>query len=181
MKRVVLIAASSVALVLVLAAGAFVGGRLLGAAAEGEEGRTVRVGTGNGQSVEAEWVRAEEYPDVEPDVAGAFARRYDNSLFVDETKGGFVLARNDDGSFSVTNATGKIHEVVVTRDTSLYVDLTFTKIDAALSDGKLYQELRPGSIEEVGELSFVRAWGEKRGDRLIASVVVYTRPPVLSR
>ncbi len=126
-------------------------------------------------------MKDEGYPDTEPDIAGAFARRHDNSLFVDETKDGFVLAKNDDGSFSVSNTTGKIHEVLVTRDTAVYVDLTFIHIDEAASERKLVQDLRPGSIDEVGDLSFVRAWGEMRGDRLIASMVVYTRPPVIHR
>lgn len=170
------------ALVLVLAAGAFVGGRLLGATAGGGGGGgTVRISTGNGQEIRAQFVQAEEMPDKDPDVAGAFARRQDNSLFIDKTEGGFAVARNDDGSLSVTNTTGQIAEVVVTAQTLLHVDTTFENPEAALSDGKLYQKLGPGDIDEMGELSFVRAWGEMRGDRLIASVVVYSRPPVLPR
>jgi len=176
-----LIGGSALALIVLLAAGAFVGGRLLGAASETGGGRTWNITTGNGRQISAEFVPAEEVPEADPDVAGAFSRRQDNSLFIDKTKDGFAVARNEDGSFSVTNATGQIVEVVVTGQTALYVDTTLQNAEAAISDGKLYQQLSPGSIDEIGELSFVRSWGEMRGDRLIASVVVYTRAPVLQR
>jgi hypothetical protein len=118
---------------------------------------------------------------VNPDVAGAFVRRQDNSLFINETQDGFRLAQDDTGSVSVINTTGQIHEVVVTGETGVYVDTTNENIDEALSDGKLYQKLSAGSIEEIADLSYVRARGERRGDRLIASVLVYTRPPVINR
>jgi hypothetical protein len=182
MKRSLLIAGSILALVLLLAAGAFVAGRLLSAGSKMDDGQsTLKISTGSGQVVAAQWVPAAECPASEPDVAGAFAHRHDNSLFVDETKDGFVIAKNDDGSFSVTNTTGQTHEVVVTGETAVYVDVTQENIDEAASDGKLNQKLKAGSIEEIGDLSYIQAWGERRGDRLIASVLVYTRPPVISR
>ena len=182
MKRAVLIAGGVVVLVVLVAGAAFMAGRLLSAGPEmDDEGPTIKVGMGEGPLVEAQWVPAEECPAAEPDVAGAFARRQDNSLFVNETEGGFMISQNDTGSFSVTNATGQIHEVVITGDTAVYVDVTIDKIDEALAEGKIVQKLKAGSIEEIGDLSYVRAWGEMRGDRLIASVLVYTRPPVISR
>lgn len=182
MKRTMWIAGAVVSLAL-LAGGAFMAGRLLGAGrmASTGAGPVVQVSTGNGQVVEAEWVRAEELPDESPEIVGAYERMQDNSIFVNETEGGFVIARGDDGSFDVSNTTGKISEVVVTSETAVYVDVTFNVMEEALSDGKLYQQVQPGSVEEMGELSFVRAWGEMRGDRLIADVVVYSRPPVIQR
>jgi hypothetical protein len=141
----------------------------------------LQVSTADGQVVEAQWVKAEEVPDHPPDVAGVFVRRLDNSFFVDETEGGFVLARGDDDSFRVANATGKISEIIVVAETLVYVDVTLDNVEAALSDGKVYQRLELGSVEEIGEMSFVRAWGEMRGDRLVASTLIYSRPPVVSR
>jgi hypothetical protein len=183
MKRSILIAGSILALVLILAGGAFVTGRLLGSspAAAGEDGQTIQIGMGDGPLVEVVWVPAPECPASEPDVAGAYDRRQDNSLFINETEDGFRISQDDTGSFSITNTTGSIREVVVTGDTAVYVDLTNDNLDEALSDGKLYQKLKAGSIEEIGDLSYVRAWGEKRGDRLIASVLIYLRPPVINR
>jgi hypothetical protein len=183
MKRSIVVVAGVLALVLLLAGGAYMGGRLLGAGPEAgdTEGPTIKIGMGKGPLVEAQWVKAEECPAEDPDVAGAFARRQDNSIFVDETEDGFRISQDDSGSFSIVNTTGQIHEVVVTGETGVYVDSTNEKIDEALSDGKLYQKLGTGTLEEIADLSYVRAWGEKRGDRLIASVLIYTRPPVINR
>jgi hypothetical protein len=183
MKRTLVIAAGVLALVLLLAGGAFVAGRLLSADPEtgNADGPTIKIGMGKGPLVEAQWVPAEECPAADPDVAGAFARRQDNSIFVNETQDGFRISQDDSGSFAVTNTTGQIHEVVVTGETGVYVDSTNEKIDEALSDGKLYQMLGAGPIEEIADLSYVRAWGERRGDRLVASVLIYTRPPVINR
>jgi hypothetical protein len=184
MKRTGWIIVGLALLTLLFAGGAFMAGRLLGLGTEdaGTDGNPkVGIGTSSGQIVEAEFVRAEELPEVSPDVAGVFSRSQDNSVFVDETEGGFVLGRGDDGSLSVTNATGKISEIVVTADTVVHVDVTLDNVDDALAEGILHQQLKPGTTEEIGELSFVRAWGEWRGDRLIAGILVYNRPPVISR
>jgi hypothetical protein len=184
MKRTLWIMGGLVFLVLLLAAGAFTAGRLLGLGFLEEEsgsGGMIQVANSEGQVVKAEWVRSPELPAEEPDVAGAFVRREDNCFFVNETEGGFVLSGDGDGSLSVTNTTGKVSEIVVTGETLVRVDTTLENVEAAIVDGKCYQQVAPGSVEEIGELSFVRAWGEKRGDRLIASVLLYSRPPVISR
>lgn len=179
------IAAGAVLLVLLLAGGAFVlaqqlaGGSLLSQLGGGPR---VKLASGDGKVVDAEFVASDELPDASPEVSGAYSSRQDNSLFVDETEGGFFISGNDDGTFSVTNTTGNIKEVVVTGETQVYVDVTLEDIDNAVDDdGKIYQTLRAGTVEEIGEMSFVRAWGERRGDRLIADLLLYTRPPVISR
>jgi hypothetical protein len=170
--------------VLVLAAGAFVIARLLttGSGIGGlVGGGRVKLSTGDGTVVDAEWVPAEEAPDSSPDVAGAYAGRKDNSILVDETEGGFLISGSQDDGFTVANTTGRISEVVVTGETVVYVDVTLEDIDRALSDGQIHQTLKPGDVEEIGELSFVQAWGDMRGDRLIAELLLFTHPPVLSR
>jgi hypothetical protein len=184
MKRTTLIVAGITLLALLLVGGAYMAGRLLGLGIGdlgGGDGLKVMIGTGDGPATEVDWVRAEELSDESPDVAGVYERRQDNSIFVDETEGGFMLAQDEDGSISVTNATGKISEIVVTAETVVHVDVTLEDIDDALAEGVVRQELEPGTVEEIGDLSFVRAWGDMRGDRLIADVLVYNRPPVISR
>ena len=121
MKRILLIAAAVLALVLLLAGGAYVAGRLLGTGPDtgDADGPKIKIGTGKGPLVEAQWVPAEECPAADPDVAGVYARRQDNSIFIDETQDGFRLAQDDTGSVSVINATGQIHEVVVTGETGV--------------------------------------------------------------
>jgi len=171
-------------LALLLASGAFMAGRLLGEGAGNHgsgDGAKVKIGTDNGSVTEVDFVRAEEVPEEPADVVGAFERRQDNSIFVDENDGSFVIDRNEDGTWSAANTTGKISEVVVTTETEVYVDRTMETLDEAVAEGVLRQILEPGTVEEIGELSFVRAWGEMRGDRLLARVLLYTRPPVLRR
>jgi hypothetical protein len=184
MKRTGWIAVGLGLLALLLAGGAFVAGQLLvqgGGNLGPGNGAKVQIGTGHGEVVEVDFVRAEELPEESPDVVGVFERRQDNSIFVDETDGGFVLAPNEDGTLSVANATGKISEIVVTAETAVYASLTLDSLDEAVVDGVLHQKVEPGIVEEIGELSFVQAWGEMRGDRLVAGVLLYTRPPVISK
>jgi hypothetical protein len=184
MKRIAWIVGGFALLALLLVSGAFMVGRLLGQGVgnpgAGDDAK-VGIGSSNGEITEVDFVKAEELPEEPPDVVGVYARRQDNSIFVDETDGGFVLAPNDDGTLSVANATGKISEIVVTAETIVNVDLTLEHLDEAVAEGVLRQQLEPGTIEEIGELSFVRAWGEMRGDRLMAGLLVYNRPPVISR
>jgi hypothetical protein len=171
-------------LALLLTAGAFMAGRLLGEGAGNHglgDGEKVRIGSDDGKVTEVDFVRAEELPEESADVVGAFVRRQDNSIFVDENDGSFAVAQNDDGTWSAANTTGKISEVVVTTEIAVYVDRTPETLDEAVAEGVLRQILEPGSVEEIGELSFVRAWGEMRGDRLLARVLLYTRPPVVHR
>lgn len=184
MKRIVWIVGGFALLALLLVGGAFMAGRLLGQGVgnpgAGDDAK-VRIGSGNGEITEVDFVKAEEEPEEPPDVVGVYVRRQDNSIFVDETDGGFTLASNEDGTLSVTNATGKISEIVVTTETIVNVDLTLEHLDEAIAEGVLRQKLEPGTVEEIGDLSFVRAWGEMRGDRLVAGVLAYTPPPVISR
>ncbi len=65
----------------------------------------------------------------------------------------------------------------MTTDTILYKDVTgeqFAKNAPPPTDGKVQQEVVAGTLDEIGGNSMVSAWGEQRGDRLIATVVVYT-------
>ena len=68
-------------------------------------------------------------------------------------------------------------EVVITSDTIIYKDVPPMPAGGPpLGGGKMQQKVEPGSLDEIGGNSFVIAWGEKRGDRLIARVLLYSRP-----
>jgi hypothetical protein len=49
------------------------------------------------------------------------------------------------------------------------------------SDGKVQQQVAAGSLDEIGSNSFVSAWGERRGDRVIAKVLFYSQAMMLKR
>lgn len=184
MKRSVLIVGGVVGLVLLLAGAAFLAGQLVGEGSLVKKvvgGPRVSFSPGDGTSVEARFERAKELPDESPDVTGFFARREDNSVFVNEAAGdGFIISMDEDGSIS-TNAGDKETEVVVTNETLVYVDVTAESFDESFEGDTVQQKLKPGTVEEIDEYSIVMAWGDKRGERVIARLLVYTKPPVIRR
>jgi hypothetical protein len=63
--------------------------------------------------------------------------------------------------------------VVATHETLIYRDDTLQQLGDDPPPGPVQQLLKPGSLDELGATSTVLAWGEKRGDRLLATVLVY--------
>lgn len=171
-----------VALIVLLGGAAFVGGRLLNQSAPtGGPGNLIRMsgkgGGASGQSVSMELVPAQELPATQPEATGLFAERKDNSIYV--TIGNkFMVQVDEKGNVDTqTEGNGAKVEVVVTSDTAIYKDVTEHDLGGAPpSDGKVQQQVAPGSLDEIGSNSFVSAWGERRGDRVIAKVLFYSQP-----
>ncbi len=173
------IIAGVVVLVVLLAGAAFVGGRLLNQPAQSgaPDGMVLSGGPAGGQTVSLQLEPAKELPNASPDVTGLFAERKDNSIFV--TIGDKFMVRVDkNGTVNTqTDGNGGKLEVVVTSDTTIYKDVTQRNFGGAPpSSGKVQQQVEPGSLDEIGANSFVSAWGERRGDRVIAKVLVYSQP-----
>lgn len=125
--------------------------------------------------------RARELPELAPDVSGLFQRREDQSVFVKALNGGRVMMKVDQSGQVTTQSDGpeQLIEVVLTKDTVLYRDAT--QIDPAQqSSGTVQQQVEPGSLDEIDDNSMIQAWGERRGDRLIAQTIMYSRPMVFS-
>lgn len=171
-----------VAVVVLLAGAAFVGGRLLnnGPAQAGGPGGLVMKGGPGGGGISVQIVPAKELPQSSPDATGLFASRKDNSLFV--TIGNkFMVQVDKSGAVNTqTDSNGQQLEIVVTSDTVVYKDATdMGNMQAPPADGKVQQQVAPGSLDEIGQNSFVSAWGERRGDRVIAKVLMYSTPRIL--
>jgi hypothetical protein len=174
-----------------LVGAAFVGGRLLNQAPSGNGSGNLSFvgGPGEGaQSVQLEIENAKELPQTPPDVIGIFSRREDNSVFVTAGGGEFGFAVDAEGNVSTTTENGQEVEVVFTNETQIYKDATELPNPGQgppggglPADGKIQQKVVPGSVDEIGENSFVSAWGERRGDRLIARVVMYSQPMIFMR
>jgi hypothetical protein len=129
---------------------------------------------------EPEVERAEELPAGSPDVIGLFMQRQDNSLFIQSGETTLNIKRDAQGNVELgTYADGSQVEVVVTRETLMYQDVTFAQYNGGATSGSLPQVLKPGALDEVGEHSSIQVWGEKRGDRIVAQVIVYTFPAIL--
>ena len=144
-KRIGLIV-GVIVLVALLAGAAFVGGRLLNNQPQaggpgGPDGR---------QSVSFQIEPAKELPQTEPDVTGLFAERKDNSIFV-TTSNSFVAQPGKNGAANIqTNGNGQKLEIVVTGETIIYKDVTQVPgPDALPSDGKVQQQVAPGSLDEL--------------------------------
>ena len=179
MKRSIWIAGGVVLVVLLLAGAAFVGGRLLNRQeqASGGSGSRMMVRTDNGGTMSSfEIEPSDELPPSFPDAAGIFLRREDNSLIIGT--GNVEMHASDDGEVGSSHSGPEV-EVVVTHDTTIYCDETTLQFREASEDGKIQQVLGPGSIEEIGANNAISVWGEQRGDRLFAEVLVYTAPMVL--
>ncbi len=173
-----------IALIVLLAGAAFVGGRLLNQAAPqqgGSGGMVIGGGPAGGQRVSVEFVPAKELPTAPPDARGLFSERKDNSIYV-AIGDKFMVRVDKDGAVNTqTDGNGDKLEVVVTSGTTIYKDVTELglKGGAPPSDSKVQQQVAPGSLDEIGSNSFVSAWGERRGDRVIAKVLVYSQPMML--
>ena len=178
MKRSILVIGGVGALVLLLAGAAFLGGRLVSRNEQvdgpGTQGMpAIPSGDTGGEmvAVSVELERAEELPDSPADVIGDFARREDNSIFVYDMGNSGVRISNG----AIESDTSTEIEVVVTSDTTVYEDVTQESFDGPPASGtyQVQQKVKPGSADEIGDNSIVIVWGERRGDRVVAHVLVY--------
>lgn len=139
---------------------------------------------GNGPvSVKVTTMPAPELPDAPSDVHGVFVSREDNSITVGtgaielnldirQTPGGAI-----EPNVSLT-ADGPEIEVVVTHDTVIYREETEepggSGGDVKGGEYAVQQVVRQvDSLEELGKNTEVIAWGEQRGDRVVADILVY--------
>ena len=123
---------------------------------------------------------ADGLPDRPAETGGVFLRRQDNSIFVG-TGNIEVDVDIEVGQDPVIKLTsdGPEVEVVVTRDTILYEDRT-TDVYGGDSrpresgEMRVQQVIEPiDSLDGLGPNCELQAWGDRRGDRVIAEVVVY--------
>jgi hypothetical protein len=154
-----------VALVLVLGAAAFLGGRYLQ----------------NGPSPSAggrELIPAPELPTAEPDITGLFVRRQNNSFFVGT---GNITGSKQAGPNGAPEITlgydGPVLEVVMTTNTKIYSDVTAqNNQNRPGNDTSIQQIVVPGNLDEIDHNTIINAWGKKSSDRLVADVILYSNP-----
>lgn len=190
MKRILVIVGGMAVLVALLAGAAFVAGlqlwgteaspsNTLAGALAGASHMASSGGGTKGATMIAEIEGAKELPQRPPDMLGVFVRREDNRVFVSSSSQGIMYTL--DGKVTSEGDATEV-EVVATGETAVYKDVTQESLGAGLpSGGTVEQKLEPGQVEEIGANSVVMAWGEKRGERLVAEILVYTGPPVIVR
>jgi hypothetical protein len=155
-----------VALVLVLGAAAFLGGRYL------QNGSFAR-------DRNYYITLAPELPTAAADATGVFVRRQNNSLFIGT---GNITGSKQPGLNGAAQILfgydGPVVEVVVTTNTKIYSDVTSQMNQNRPRDNSpIQQRVVPGNLDEIDHNTIVSAWGNKSGDRLIADVLLYDNHP----
>lgn len=176
MKRTLLLTSGTILVVALLAGAAYMAGRLLRKQMASDEASVMTMGS-DGQAkyqiVDVDTERAKELPDRPSDLTGLLIRAENNSVYIG------VGARRDFG-FSATGSGDydasdfdAIVEVVVTHSTELYKDVTGVhSLDPEQKPGPIRQKVAPLDLDEFGGQGLIMAWGERRGDRMIADVVL---------
>jgi len=179
LARSLLLIASVAGLVLLLAGAASWAAWLLGGLYTGDTQAVIgsesegEVITRPGVFLEKEL--AAEAPRVPLDVGGLLLRREDNRLFVGTGNlSGFLV-----GGDTLVEAHWELHhdgpiaEVITTHGTVIYRDDTFRHLRPGALSSPVRQVLTATTLDQISGNSTVEAWGEWRGDRLVADVVVF--------
>ena len=122
-------------------------------------------------------------PDAESETSGVFLRRVDNSVFVGtgSIELNVQIEQAADGSVvpSVSlSSDGPEVEVVITRDTVLYKDVTKIPgqggVPRKAGDPTVIQQIELiDTLDELGGNAELQVWGTRRADRVVADIIVY--------
>ena len=178
-------------LVVLVGVAAFMGGRLLNGNVA-PLGLGMPMGGGDFMSVSVQVTPAPELPTTQPEVTGSFLERKDNSIFVSSISmkagGKGVVVKVDgggegDGEPSVSGppADGPKKEVVITGETTIYLENTNPGEPKPGENIVLQQTVTKGSLDDLTPQSFVTVWGRKSGDRIIADVLFISNPVIFKR
>jgi hypothetical protein len=151
-------------LLLVVAASAFVTGRLL---TRGIRPLGLFGPVDDGISI----LPAEELPKRPSDVEGLFVERQDNAIIVEDDQPVDSISGSPVGMGG-----GPKVEVVITTETLIYHDTTQlpARRPSGNDSGVIQQTVEVGTLDDLNAShSLVRVWGRKSGDRIIAEILLY--------
>jgi hypothetical protein len=172
----------AVALVTLLGGAAYVAGRLISppdTAQAGNGGPGLYFSGPGGKSVSIKETKAKELPQTSPTVVGVMTGRQDNVLSLGTGKIS-VNTHIKPGAQPTTQAsyTGPVVQIVVAHDTQIYKDVTpLNPEELFKTGGKVQQVVAPGTIDDIGQNTMVQVWGNRQGDRITASVLLYRANP----
>jgi hypothetical protein len=171
--------------IVILGTAAFVAGRLLNNKSAGVRG-ILNFGDNSTSMTSIEMEPSPLLPKTDALVYGTFSERKDNIILiqtvsVDASNGGGItvaaVASEDVESGEIVTdfvgADGPKVEVVVTKDSKIYNDVTEFHYT---SDEPTQQELEPGSLDDLSKASIITVWGRKVGDRIISDTIVIYNP-----
>lgn len=184
MNRKSLLVMGGIVVVLLLAAGGVTAVRLFSAQAQADQeyGPGVQVfedvmddGSGSPVSVRTVVQPAAELPDESAVGGGVITRNGDSSVFFGTGSTSVNVVVENGEPTVTTDFSGPELEAVLTHDTMFYRDETDLTLDFSQSGERVVQQKvraveRPLTFPEGGSIT---VWGEKRGDRIVATVVVF--------
>ena len=182
MKRSVWLAIGLVGLLAVLGAGAFTAVQLLSTPESDDLPAGAQVfedvyddGSGSPVTVQTVILPAPELPTDEFAAGGVFVRQEDNSYYIG-TGSTSVNIQIENGEPQVAvDHSGPEVEVVVSRDTIFYEDITEVSFESSESKEQTLQQV-VRQVEQPSDLfkgASMTVWGERRGDRVVATVIVF--------
>ena len=187
MNRSLLLISCALVAVLLLAGAAYVGGRMLTRAKQANQpsssGKMVTISDGGGEASttmrEAPQVEpAKELPPTQSDAFGIFLRREERGVFIGTGTVTLTARENPSGNVGVTMShDGPVVEIVTTSATLIYRDVTSWP-DNPTPGEKIQQVVEPGTLDDLEQNMGVTVWGQRRGDRIVARVLVYRLPRV---
>jgi hypothetical protein len=190
MKRSILLIGAGVVLVGLLAAGIYTAVRLLAAPPEeldtaggGRVIQSVRVeNDGAPVGVRTTILPAQELPKEKSVAFGILIQQQDDNLIIGTGNIDLevdVEVNGDTGQEQVSaipSTDGPELEVVLTRDTLLYQDVTdFASSQPDESGEQVIQQQvkQVDTVDKISEHAEIEVWGERRGDRIVATVLVF--------
>jgi hypothetical protein len=136
------------------------------------------------QKLEIEIENAAELPDSEPDTGGFILEREDDTLLIGTGEPKISLKINNDGTpnISIDGTEGPSVEVVITHNTKIFEDVSDPTAMFSGESDSFQQEVK--LVDSLDDMTVndatVMVWGTKRGERIIADVVVVYRPVAVS-
>lgn len=113
-------------------------------------------------------------PQEPPTARGDVQSRDGNVLVLCDTQESMSI--NPDGTVNQDTECSPTFQVVLEHDTQFLHDVTsqqYPKPDKSGEDYIIRQAITAGSADDIATATAVRAWGEVRGDRVIAHTVLY--------
>ncbi len=191
MKKTIYFVVGGIVAVVLLAGGAFMAMRLLNAKAQniagagGNKGLMLQSnGPGGKQSVYMKQIPAPELPKQTPDMRGQIVSIQNNSIFVAQQDKFTVAVKNGVVQQQPTPV-GPYTEVVVSKETKIYRDVTMENMPKPSGNSspdnpvEIQQKVEPVDVSGIASGSMVQVWGQRRGDRLIADVLVVSGMAVI--
>lgn len=166
-KKVVWISLTVVALLAI----AYVGGRYL--TGEVNPLNMLQFASGNAVMTSIEMEGSKDLPQEKALVVGTYTGRADNIIHVKEIAVNMV---GGVGYSDGNDANAVTHDVLVTRETKVFQDITDYSI---AGQGVIQQVVESADLEAMGDDAFMQVWGRKSGDRVIADVVCFSNITVM--